>query len=280
MPESAGAASRLGPLFARCRDERRSALIGYLPVGYPDLPGSLAAMRAMVEAGCDIIEVGVPYSDPVMDGPTIQAAADLALNGGVRVRDVFTAVEAISDAGGSAVVMTYWNPVLQYGVDKFARDLAGAGGKGLITPNLIPEEADEWIAASHAHDLDRIFLVAPSSTEERLAMTLEASSGFTYAASTMGVTGARDEVSSMAPELCARVRVHSDIPIGVGLGVRNKAQAAEIAAYADGVIVGSALVTAVADGEQALRDLTSELAEGVRAGHAEGGIRVESEVRS
>ncbi|HEY9314085.1 tryptophan synthase subunit alpha [Williamsia sp.] len=258
--------SRLGPLFNRCRAEGRSALIGYLPVGYPDLPGSLASMRSMVEAGCDIIEVGVPYSDPVMDGPTIQAAAEQALRGGIRVRDVFTAVEAIADAGGSPVVMTYWNPVLQYGIDRFSRDLAGAGGLGLITPNLIPDEADDWMAASAEHKLDRIFLVAPSSTEERLAMTLEASSGFIYAASTMGVTGARDNVSSMAPELCARIRAHSDIPIGVGLGVRNRAQAAEIAEYADGVIVGSALVSAAADSDAALRGLTAELAEGVRAG--------------
>jgi tryptophan synthase alpha chain len=225
-------------------------------------------MRTMVEAGCDIIEVGVPYSDPVMDGPTIQEAADQALQSGVRVRDVFSAVEAITDAGGSAVVMTYWNPVLQYGVDAFARDLAGAGGLGLITPNLIPEEAGTWIEASHAHDLDRIFLVAPSSTEERLAMTLEASSGFVYAASTMGVTGARDSVSTMAPELCARIRLHSDIPIGVGLGVRNKKQASEIAGYADGVIVGSALVSAVAEGGDALAALTAELAAGVRSASA------------
>jgi len=257
--------SRLAETFAACRAEDRAALIGYLPSGYPDLAGSIAACTAMVESGCDIIEVGIAYSDPVMDGPTIQAAAEQALRGGVRVRDVFAVVEAITRAGGKAVVMTYWNPVLKYGVDSFSRDLAAAGGLGLITPNLIPEEADDWLAASRAHDLDRIFLVAPSSTEERLAMTLEASSGFVYASSTMGVTGARDAVSSMAPELCARIRAHSDIPIGVGLGVRDGAQAAEIAAYADGVIVGSALVTATGQGLDAVRALTAELAKGVRS---------------
>ncbi|MFF0490844.1 tryptophan synthase subunit alpha [Nocardia sp. NPDC004068] len=257
--------SRLGSTFAACRAENRAALIGYLPAGFPDLAGSIAACTAMVESGCDIIEVGVAYSDPVMDGPTIQAATEQALRGGVRVRNVFAVVEAISAAGGRPVVMTYWNPVLQYGVDRFARDLAAAGGLGMITPNLIPEEADGWFAASRAHDLDRIFLVAPSSTEERLVATLEATSGFVYAASTMGVTGARDTVSSMAPELCARVRAHSDIPIGVGLGVRNGTQAAEIAAYADGVIVGSALVSAAAESLDAVRTLTAELAEGVRS---------------
>ncbi len=257
--------SRLESTFAACRAENRAALIGYLPAGYPDLAGSIAACTAMVESGCDIIEVGVAYSDPVMDGPTIQAATEQALSAGIRVRDVFAVVEAITKAGGKAVVMTYWNPVLQYGVDRFARDLAAAGGLGMITPNLIPDEAGEWFDASRAHDLDRIFLVAPSSTEERLVKTLEATSGFVYAASTMGVTGARDSVSSMAPQLCARVRAHSDIPIGVGLGVRNGAQAAEIAAYADGVIVGSALVSAAAEGLDAVRALTAELARGVRS---------------
>ncbi|MDY6870059.1 MAG: tryptophan synthase subunit alpha [Actinomycetota bacterium] len=256
--------SRLGGLFDACRAERRAALIGYLPTGFPDVPASISAMTALVESGCDIIEVGIPYSDPGMDGPVIAAATGAALQGGVRVRDTLTAVEAISNAGGRAVVMTYWNPVLRRGVDAFARDLAAAGGLGMITPDLIPEEADEWMAASDAHDLDRIFLVAPASTPERLARTVQATRGFVYAASTMGVTGARDAVSSAAPELVARVKEVSDIPVGVGLGVRSREQAAEIGAYADGVIVGSALVSALEDGVSAVRALTEELAEGVR----------------
>jgi tryptophan synthase alpha chain len=256
--------SRLESTFAACRAENRSALIGYLPTGYPDVATSIAAMTALAESGCDIVEVGVAYSDPGMDGPTIQAAAEAALRGGVRVRDTFSVVEAISNAGGRAVVMTYWNPVLKWGVDAFARDLASAGGVGLITPDLIPDEADEWMAASQAHDLDRIFLVAPSSTPERLTATVQASRGFVYAASTMGVTGARDAVSDAAPELVGRVKAISDIPVGVGLGVRSREQAAEIGAYADGVIVGSALVSALGDGIAAVRALTEELADGVR----------------
>jgi tryptophan synthase alpha chain len=256
--------SRLAALFDQCRAESRAALIGYLPTGYPDVPGSIEAMTALVEAGCDLIEVGVPYSDPGMDGPTIAAATEVALQGGVRVRDTLAAVEAISSAGGRAVVMTYWNPVLRLGIDAFARDLASAGGLGLITPDLIPDEADEWLSASETHDLDRIFLVAPSSTQERLAKTVEASRGFVYAASTMGVTGARDAVSNLAPELVARVKAVTDIPVGVGLGVRSREQAAEIGAYADGVIVGSALVSALTDGIPAMRALTEELADGVR----------------
>lgn len=258
-------ASKLGPVFDLCRKENRAALIGYLPTGYPDVSGSVDGMLALVESGCDIIEVGVPYSDPGMDGPTIARATEAALQGGVRVRDTLAAVEAISAAGGRAVVMTYWNPVLRYGVDAFARDLAAAGGQGLITPDLIPDEAERWLTAAEEHRLDRIFLVAPSSTPERLAMTVEASRGFVYAASTMGVTGARDAVSLAAPELVRRVKAVSDIPVGVGLGVRSREQAAQIGSYADGVIVGSALVSALGEGGlPALRELTEELAAGVR----------------
>ena len=256
--------SRLKALFSSCQAEHRAALIGYLPTGYPDVPTSIEAMKALTDSGCDLIEVGVPYSDPGMDGPVIANAAEVALRGGVRVRDTLRAVESISAAGGRAVVMTYWNPVLRYGVDAFARDLAAAGGYGLITPDLIPDEADEWLAASEQHQLDRIFLVAPSSTPQRLADTVAASRGFVYAASTMGVTGARDVVSNAAPELVSRVKEVSDIAVGVGLGVRSREQAAEIAGYADGVIVGSALVSALTDGLPAMRALSEELAAGVR----------------
>ncbi|MGI9164274.1 MAG: tryptophan synthase subunit alpha [Mycobacterium sp.] len=256
-------AGRLGPIFDACRAEGRAALIGYLPTGYPDVETSIEAMVA-ISADCDIIEVGVPYSDPGMDGPVIATATETALQGGVRVRDTLRAVEAISAAGGNAVVMTYWNPVLHYGIDAFARDLAAAGGLGLITPDLIPDEADQWLIAAEQHNLDRIFLVAPSSTPERLARTVDACRGFVYAASTMGVTGTRDAVSNAAPSLAQRVREVSDIPIGVGLGVRSREQAAEIAHFANGVIVGSALVSALSDGVPAVRALTGELAAGVR----------------
>ena len=258
-------AGRLGPIFDACRAEGRAALIGYLPTGYPDVATSIDAMVA-ISSDCDIIEVGVPYSDPGMDGPVIATATETALQGGVRVRDTLRAVEAISAAGGNAVVMTYWNPVLHYGIDAFARDLAAAGGLGLITPDLITDEADQWLVAAEQHNLDRIFLVAPSSTPERLARTVDSCRGFVYAASTMGVTGTRDVVSNAAPDLVHRVREVSDIPIGVGLGVRSREQAAEIAHFANGVIVGSALVSALSDGVPAVRALTGELAAGVREG--------------
>jgi tryptophan synthase alpha chain len=259
-----GGVSGLSEVFANTRAEGRGALVGYLPAGYPSVDGSAELLTAMIEAGCDLVEIGVPYSDPVMDGPTIQAAATQALSAGFRLRDVFTVVERVSAAGGTAVVMTYWNPVFRYGVDRFARDLAAAGGHGIITPDLVPDEAEDWLAASEQHGLDRIFLLAPSSTEERIASTAAASSGFLYAAAVMGVTGARESVGAGAAELVARTRAHTSLPIGVGLGVRSGEQAAEIAGFADAVIVGSALVAKAADGVAAVQALAAELAEGVR----------------
>lgn len=270
-PRGGGAA--LQELFAASRAENRAALVGYLPAGYPTVPGSADAFAAILDAGCDLVEVGVPYSDPVMDGPVIQRAADVARANGFRVKDTLTVVEGIARRGGRAVVMSYVNPMLAYGLDAFARDLAAAGGLGVITPDLIVDEAAEWLAAADRHDLAPIFLVAPASSAERIAHTAQHTRGFLYAASTMGVTGARDTVSTAAPELVERCRQLTDLPIGVGLGVRTGAQAAQIAAYADAVIVGSAF-TALAGPEgdrTALSELAAELALGVRSGRAGSG---------
>ena len=267
--------SGVAQVLDKARAEGRAALVGYLPVGYPDVAGSIEAMVAMVEAGVDIVEIGVPYTDPLMDGPVIQHAADAALKAGTRLKDVFTAVRAVADAGAPALVMTYWNPVLRYGVDRFAADLAAAGGAGLITPDLIPDEGADWIDAAGRNDLDRVFLVAPSSTDERLRSTAAACRGFVYAASTMGVTGARASVGDTAETLVARTRAVTDSPVCVGLGVSTRAQAAQVASFADGVIVGSALVRCLTDagargdrtgGLVALRALAGELAAGVREG--------------
>jgi tryptophan synthase alpha chain len=261
----------IGTAFEKARADGRAALVGYLPAGFPDVAGGIDALHVMVEAGCDAIEVGLPYSDPVMDGPTIQAAAQLALDGGARTADVLRTVEAIAATGTPTVVMTYWNPVERYGVERFAADLAAAGGAGLITPDLTPDSAPEWIAAAERHDLDRIFLVAPSSTTERIAMTASACRGFVYATAVMGVTGTRTTSSDLAEPLVARVREATELPVGVGLGVGTGEQAAAVAAYADGVIVGSAFVRALLDHEgdrtaamRSLRALTEDLAAGVR----------------
>lgn len=270
---SATTTTGVATAFATARAEGRSALVGYLPAGFPDVAGGIEALRVMVDAGCDVIEVGLPYSDPVMDGPTIQAAAQVALEQGTRTTDVLRTVEAVAATGVPTVVMTYWNPVERYGVDRFAQDLADAGGAGLITPDLTPDFAPEWIAAADARDLDKIFLVAPSSTDERIAMTTAACRGFVYATAVMGVTGARTTTSDLAGPLVARTRAVSDLPVGVGLGVGNGDQAASVAAYADGVIVGSAFVRTLLDHADdrtaslaALRALTEDLADGVRRG--------------
>jgi len=261
----------IAEVFAKAKAENRALLVGCMPAGFPTVDDSIASMVAMAEAGCDVIEVELPYSDPVMDGPVIQRASDIALAGGVRTRDTLRIIEAVASRGVPVVLMTYWNPIEKYGVDAFARDLAAAGATGLITPDLIPDEAAEWIAASDAHRIDRTFLVSPSSTDERIASTVGQCRGFVYATALMGVTGARTSVSSQAPELVARVRrADPEMAVGVGLGVGTGAQAAEVAAFADGVIVGSALVRCVldaadpADGRRRLAALSAELAEGVR----------------
>jgi tryptophan synthase alpha chain len=260
--------SALAERIGKARAEGRAALIAYLPVGYPDVEGSITAMTAAVEAGADVVEIGVPYSDPGMDGPVIQQAVDVAVRAGVGMRDVLRATGAVAAAGAVPVVMSYWNPIERYGVERFAADLAAAGGAGAITPDLIPDEAGAWLAASEATDLDRVFLVAPSSTDARLRSTTAASRGFVYAASTMGVTGTRATVGSAAERLVARTRaVAPDLAVCVGLGVSDGAQAAEVAAFADGVIVGSAYVRELLEGRgpDGVRALTEDLATGVRA---------------
>ncbi len=272
-----------GRVFAGAREEGRGALVGFLHVGYPDVPTSLNAMRALTgerdSAGVDLVEVGMPYSDPMMDGATIQRAGTRALERGVRTRDAFAAVETVAATGTAAVVMTYWNLIEHYGAMRFARDLAAAGGSGAITPDLTPDEAEEWLYGSDACGLDRIFLVSPSSTDERLARTVAACRGWVYATSVMGVTGARAQTSSAAPALVARIRTADpDALVGVGLGVSNGDQAREVTAYADAVIVGSALVKTLLDAEDAgtpddlgrLRSVVADLADGVRGGRRAG----------
>src|SRR5579859_844441 len=257
--------------FAKAGGEGRGVLVGYLPAGFPTVDGAIAAARAMAESGADVIEIGLPYTDPLIDGPVIQAAVDRALAGGTRVTDVLHTVEAVAAATGVPVlVMTYWNPVDHYGVGRFARDLAAAGGSGLITPDLTPEEAGPWLDAAAEHGLDRIFLVAPSTTPERVELITKACAGFVYAVSVMGITGARDRVGEAAASVVSRVRACTDLPVAVGLGVRDGAQAAEVAGFADGVIVGSAFVQRLLDaptldaGIQGVRELAEDLAAGVR----------------
>ena len=268
--------SHLAETFAAARADGRAALIAYLPAGFPTRVDCVPVIAAMVENGVDAVEIGLPYSDPLMDGPVIQAAVDSSLKAGTRIGDVMANVGGVVGTGAPTLVMSYWNPIERYGVDRFARELAEAGGCGVITPDLTPEEAGPWIEATDEYGIDRVFLVAPSSSDERIETVVRACSGFVYAASTMGVTGARTAVSSSAPELVSRVRQHTTLPVCVGLGVSTRAQAADVASYADGVIVGSAFVKALLDAESpgagaaAAAALAAELAAGVRGASGVG----------
>lgn len=224
------------------KEANRAALIGYIPAGFPTIEGCTAAIDVLVKAGFDAIEIGYPYSDPVMDGPIIQEAADLALRNGVKAQDVLATLAHTSRTGAAALVMTYWNPIEQFGADEFAGAIAAAGGSGVITPDLSFEQAHPWKASATKSGINTIFVVAPSTTGERLKKVASITSGFIYAASLMGVTGTRHSISHSAQELVTRIRQVTDLPIAVGLGVSTPEQAQEVALYADGVIIGSALI--------------------------------------
>jgi len=258
--------SRVAAAIDAAHAQGRGAFIGYLPLGYPDLETSIEAAVALAESGADVIELGPPYSDPVMDGPLIQEATNAALEAGFRLRDLFPAVREItSRTDVPVVVMTYWNPVFQYGVDRYADDLAAAGGAGLITPDITPEAAADWIAASGRTGLDRIFLAAPTSSDERLDLVVENTTGFVYTVSTMGITGERADLDAAARTLVARLREHGAGHACVGIGISTPEHVATTVEYADGAIVGSALVRALRDGGvEGLRATAAALAEATR----------------
>ncbi|MFF9317709.1 tryptophan synthase subunit alpha [Streptomyces sp. NPDC014735] len=266
-----GSVELLSSTLARAKAENRAALIAYLPAGFPTVDGAIAAVKEVVAGGADIVEVGLPHSDPVLDGPVIQTADDIALRGGVRIADVMRTVREAHEATGAPIlVMTYWNPIDRYGVERFTAELAEAGGAGCILPDLPVQESALWREHADKRGLATVFVVAPSSKDERLATITAAGSGFVYAASLMGVTGTRESVGEQAQDLVERTRATTSLPVCVGLGVSNARQAAEVAGFADGVIVGSAFVKGMLDapdeeaGLAAVRTLAGELAEGVR----------------
>lgn len=262
----------LDRVLARAKSENRAALIAYIPAGFPSHEGCKKVIAAFVAGGVDAIEIGFPYSDPVMDGPTIQAAAVQSLSQGTGAKEVFESLKCATDLGVAAVVMTYWNPIERYGVEKFAESIAANGGSGVITPDLTIEESREWIKATDGSKINRIYVVAPSTTDERLPKVTGTCGGFIYAASLMGVTGTRSSVSSSAADLVTRIRTSSDMPVSVGLGVSTREHAKAVAAYADGVIVGSAFINVLlespdeASGLKAVQELAEQLAMGVREG--------------
>jgi len=261
----------LDNLFTKVRAENRAALIAYIPAGFPSQSGCQRVIAAFIAGGVDAIEIGFPYSDPVMDGPTIQAAAVTSLENGTGAAEVFQAL-ATASAQVPAVVMTYWNPIEKYGVNEFSAAIAANGGSGVITPDLTIEESQGWISATDNSAINPIYVVAPSTSDARLAQVTAKCSGFVYVASVMGVTGARTSVSTGAADLVARVRKTTSLPVAVGLGVSTREQAKGVAAYADGVIVGSAFIKVIQDapdeesGIAAITELARELAKGVREG--------------
>lgn len=264
--------TQLEDLFTKVRSENRAALIAYIPAGFPTQAGCKKVIDAFIAGGVDAIEIGFPYSDPVMDGPTIQAAADRALSQGTGAAEVFDALKYATDKGVPSVVMTYWNPIEKYGVEKFAQSIKDNGGSGVITPDLTIEESSRWKQAVEECEINPIYVVAPSTTDARLDQVTSRCGGFIYAASLMGVTGTRTSVSTGAGDLVARIRKSSQTPVAVGLGVSTREQAQGVAAYADGVIVGSAFINKILEapneesGLQAVQQLATELSKGVREG--------------
>ncbi|WP_329102979.1 tryptophan synthase subunit alpha [Streptomyces sp. NBC_01439] len=268
---STGNLQLLSDTLAKAKSEDRAALVAYLPAGFPTVDGAIEAVKAVIEGGADVVEIGLPHSDPVLDGAIIQTADDIALRGGVKIADVIRTVREAHEATGAPVlVMTYWNPIDRYGVERFTAELAAAGGAGCILPDLPVQESALWREHAEKHGLATVFVVAPSSKDARLATITAAGSGFVYAASLMGVTGTRESVGNQAQDLVRRTRATTELPVCVGLGVSNAAQAEEVAGFADGVIVGSAFVKLLLDapdlpaGLDAVRALAGELAQGVR----------------
>lgn len=257
--------SKVAEVLRKNRESGRGTLVGYFPAGYPSVEDSAAALVAMAKNGCDVLEVGVPYSDPVMDGLVIQQATETALQNGFKLGQVFDVIQRVrAEVETPILVMSYWNPVLRYGVEKFAADLKASGAQGMITPDLIPDEGASWIQQAEQAELDRVFLVAPSSSDERVKKNADLSSGFVYSVSTMGITGERAQLDKLARELTARVKRTSSTPTCVGVGISTAEQVREVNSYADGAIVGTAFVKAYQTGGlSALESKTRELALGL-----------------
>ena len=245
--------------------QNKGSLVGYFPAGYPTVEQSVEALVAMADNGCNILEIGVPYSDPVMDGPVIQRATEQALGNGFKLSRIFEVIRGVREFSDVPIlVMSYWNPILAYGVNRFAADLAASGGQGMITPDLIPDEANEWLKISEQHNLERVFLAAPSSSQERVSKAHEDSRGFVYAVSTMGITGERSQLDALARAVVAKIKQAGDRPACVGVGVSTADQVREVNSYADGAIVGTAFIKAYEEGGiTALTNKVRDLASGL-----------------
>jgi tryptophan synthase alpha chain len=238
--------SRLADTFARCKAQNRAAFVAYVCAGDPDFDTSLAVCRALLDNGVDILELGVPFSDPLADGLTNQLAAQRALEGGMTAARVFELVRRIREFSATPIVFyTYYNLVFANGVDAYVREAQAAGVDALLTLDLPPEEAGEVTAACRAHGVETVFIIAPTTPDARIPKIAAATTGFLYYVSREGVTGVRDQVASNLPEAVARIRAQTKLPMVVGFGIGSRAQVAQVAAVADGVVVGSALVNCI-----------------------------------
>ena len=270
--------SRIQTTFARARAENRAAFVAYVCAGDPDFDTSLAVCRALLENGVDVLELGVPFSDPLADGLTNQLAAQRALEGGMTAARVFELVRRVREFSQAPIVFyTYYNLVFANGVDAYVRAAKEAGVDGILTLDLPPEESREMAAACRAQEVETVFIVAPTTPDARIGRIGEVTTGFIYYVSREGVTGVRDQVAGNIPEAVARIRARAQAPMVVGFGVSTRAQVAQIAAHADGVVVGSALVNCIRDnlGDRArivaaVAAKAADLAAGVRRG-ATGG---------
>ena len=240
--------SRIKEAFARARAETRAAFVAYVCAGDPDFETSVAVCRALLRNGVDILELGVPFSDPLADGLTNQLAAQRALESGMTASRVFELVKRVREFSDAPIVFyTYYNLVFANGVDAYVQAAKSAGVDGILTLDLPPEEAGEVAAACRAHGVDTVFIIAPTSPDERIARIAAATTGFIYYVSREGVTGVRDQVAGNIAEAVARIRAQTSLPMVVGFGIGTRAQVAEVAAHADGVVVGSALVNCIRD---------------------------------
>lgn len=249
--------------FAALRRQGRAALMPYFTLGYPTLPDSLAVIQALSASGADLIELGVPFSDPLADGPVIQRSTQVALDQGMTVSRCLKAVAQLRASGvrQPLLLMGYINPILAFGVERYVEAVAEAGGDGLIIPDLPLEEGERLEQACQARGLALVYLVSPASPPERIVALAERTSGFLYMVSLTGVTGARSQLSSGLDEFVSRVRAHARTPLAVGFGISTPAQAQAVARLADGVIIGSALINAVAQSAEPARAAAQFLGE-------------------
>ena len=253
--------SAIAGMFDTAKAQNRAAFLPYFPIGYPTYDESIAAIQAMADAGVDGFEIGIPFSDPIADGPTIQAATQIALENGISVKKCLEAVRTLRENGVTQpmMMMGYANPLVAYGTEKFVRDAKAAGADGLIVPDLPPEEAAMFAGICEQEEMGLVFFLAPTSNAKRIAMTAKNATGFIYVVSLTGITGARTDLPEYLTDFIANLRENTDKPLVLGFGISTPEHARQVSTLTDGFIVGSALVRAGKESVDAVRDLAATL---------------------